>query len=98
MIRGSSGPLVRPVRLVAVEGGPHKSEPAPAGLQVLCQADLPLPDADLALVFVLPEDWSLTGPEVVEFSEGSGVFTISAPFSELSSDRSGRRTSSVLSS
>ena len=81
VIRGSSGPLVRPVRLVAVEGGSHESEPAPADLQVLCRADLPLPDADLALVFVPPEDWSLTGPEVVELSEGSGVFTISVPIS-----------------
>ena len=69
--RVNLGTLIRPVRLISVGESPN--------LQLRCRAELPLPDRHLGLVFVPPEGWSLTSPEVVELLDGSRVFAISLP-------------------
>ena len=75
--RARIGPLVHPVRLISIKAtAPESGSPC---LQVSCRAALPLPDRHRGLVFVPPESWSLTGPEVVELVDGFGVFTISVP-------------------
>ena len=79
--RVSLAPLVRPVRLISAEM-PASGSP---GVQLQCRAQVEPPDQQRGLVFVPPEGWSLTGPEVVDLPDGSGDFTVlvSAPVADL---------------